>query len=120
MPPDFAAAVSAITYSIARERCAAHVDDPRFPHNRVARAVLAQYAVLPDFLRAGVWCGTLALEVLTIAVAGRPFHALDHERRWRRLERWRRARLAPFRDLVRFFECLVVFGWYDVTSDPDA
>ena len=41
MRPAFAAAVSALVYSIVAERCGDHGDGAAFPHNRIVRAVLA-------------------------------------------------------------------------------
>ena len=113
MGPDFRAAVSALTYSIVAERCGDGSGGPAFPHNRVARAVLAQHAALPDYLRGPLRWLTLGFDASTIPTSGRPFHALDHARRWRQVERWRRSRLGPLRDLVRFYESLAIFGWYD-------
>jgi hypothetical protein len=113
MRPDFAAAVSALVYSVVTERCGARGDAPVFPHNRVVRAVLAQHAALPDYLRLGLAACTLALDASSVPTTGRPFHALEHPQRWRRMERWRGSRLGPLRNLVRFYESLAIFAWYD-------
>jgi hypothetical protein len=113
MVPDFTAAVSALAYSIMAERCGDRGDGLAFPHNRVVRTVLAQHAALPDYLRGPLRWLTLGLDASTIPTTGRPFHALEHARRWRRVERWRASRLGPLRDLVRFYESLAIFGWYD-------
>ena len=113
MRPDFGAAVSALVYSTVAERCGAVADDDVFPHNRVVRGVLAQYGALPDYLRPPLRCGTLLLDASTLPLCGRPFHALEHAERWRRMEGWRASRLSAFRDLLRFYESLAVFGWYE-------
>lgn len=110
---DFTAAVSAITYSIVAERCGDRGDAVVFPHNRVVRTVLAQHAALPDYLRGPLRWLTLGLDLSTLPSTGRRFHALDHDRRWPRIERWRASRLGPLRDLVRFYESLAIFAWYD-------
>ncbi|HWP65417.1 MAG TPA: hypothetical protein VNO26_05840 [Candidatus Limnocylindria bacterium] len=118
MRPDFTAAVSALVYSILTERCGMAPDGSGpFRHNDVVRAVLGQHATLPDHLRQPLRWATLALDASTLVTRGRPFHALEHEQRWPRLERWRRSRLGPVRDLVRFYESLAVFGWYDEQGD---
>jgi len=117
MRPDFAAAVSALVYSIVAERCGDRGDGAVFPHNRVVRTVLAQHAALPDHVRLPLAWLTLALDASTLPTAGRPFHALEHAARWRRIERWRASRLGPLRNLVRFYESLAVFGWYDERGD---
>lgn len=102
----FYRAASAICYSIARERCGA---DIAFPANRVVRFVRAQHARMPDYLRFPLRTLTVLFDLGAIVTSGRRFHRLDHARRWRRIERWRRSRLGPCRDLVRFYEALVVF-----------
>lgn len=121
MRPDFAATVSALVYSIVAERCGdAPGASDRFPHNRVVRSVLAQYAALPDYLRPPLKWATIALDATTLVPGGRPFHALEHAERWRRMERWRASRVSAVRDLLRFYESLAVFGWYeqrDAASD---
>ena len=77
------------------------------------RGVLAQCGALPDYLRPPLRCGTLLLDASTLLLRGRPFHALEHAERWRRMEGWRASRLSAFRDLLRFYESLAVFGWYE-------
>ena len=113
MRPDFASAVSALVYSTITERCGAAADGETFPHNRVVRGVLAQCGALPDHLRPLLAIGTLLLDASTLLRRGRPFHALGHAERWRRMEGWRASRLSAFRDLLRFYESLAVFGWYE-------
>jgi hypothetical protein len=113
MRPDFGAAVSALVYSTITERCGADADGASFPHNRVVRGVLEQYSALPDYLRPPLKWATLALDASTLILRGRPFHALEHAERWRRMESWRASRLSAFRDLLRFYESLAVFGWYE-------
>jgi hypothetical protein len=113
MRPDFGAAVSALVYSTITERCGATADGGSFPHNRIVRGVLAQYGALPDYLRPPLRWATLALDASTLVPTGRPFHALEHPERWRRMESWRASRLSVFRDLLRFYESLAVFGWYE-------
>jgi hypothetical protein len=44
--------------------------------------------------------------------AGKPFHVQDHPARWRQVEAWRRSRLGPCRDLIRFYESMAIFAWF--------
>jgi len=112
MTPSFHAAVSALTYSIVRERCPACRDvSPALP-NRVVRYVLDSHAHLPDFMRWPLRLATVALDGSTLPTTGRPLHLLRHEERWRRIERWRSSRLGLLRSLMRFYEGLAVLGAY--------
>jgi hypothetical protein len=104
--------VSALTYSIIRERCADPPADAGFPHNRVTRFVLEQHARMPDYLRLPLALLTLAFDAWAIPFTGSPFHRLPHERRWRQVLAWKRSSLGVRRDLIRFYESLVIFGWH--------
>jgi len=118
MLPSFPATVSALTYSIIRERCA---DDGRsFPHNRVVRFILEQHGRMPDYLRAPLQLLTLIFDAWALPFAGRPFHRLPHERRWRQVLAWKQSRPGPRRDLMRFYEGLAIFGWHAETEHGDA
>lgn len=112
----FTPTVSALSYSIIRARCgdaSAPADDR---HNRVTRYVLAQHAAMPDYLRLPFAALTVTFGVAAVAFTGRPFHALSHERRWRFVDSWRRMPVSFARDLIRFYESLVVFGWFTLES----
>lgn len=110
--PSFEATVSALTYSIIRARCgdASTIADERY--NRVARFVLARHAGMPDYLRLPFALATVGFGLAAVAFAGRRFHRLPHERRWSVVDRWRALPLGVARDLIRFYESLVVFGWF--------
>lgn len=112
MLPSFTATVSALAYSLIRARCGedATLADER--HNRVARFVLARHAAMPDYLRLPFALLTVVFDAAALLLAGRCFHALPPERRWRVVERWRRLPVGYARDLLRFYESLVVFGWF--------
>ena len=100
--------VSALTYSLIRE----HGGPPHSSlHNQVVRFVLEQHGRAPDYLRVPLLVFTCVFDVASLARAGEPFHRLTPERRGRQLLAWRTARLGVCRDLVRFYETLVVFGW---------
>jgi hypothetical protein len=111
----FEATVAALTASIIQGRCG---DGGPAAGERVTRFVLAQHADMPDYLRLPMRCLVLTFDAWAIPLAGRPFHRLPHERRWKTIERWRGSRLGPRRDLVKFFESLAVFGWFADRHDP--
>lgn len=100
--------VSAVTYSLIVQ----HGGPGYSPaHNRVARFVVEQHGRAPDFLRLGVMLLTWVFDTSPVVLSGRRFHRLPPARRRRLLAAWARAPLGPCRDLVRFYEALVVFGW---------
>jgi hypothetical protein len=100
--------VSALTYSLIREH-----GGPSFSplHNRVVRFVVEQHVRTPDYLRLVLLLATCAFDLCAVVFAGRPFRRLPPERRRRPLVAFAGARIGAFRDLVRFYETLVVFGW---------
>lgn len=116
--PAFPATVSALSYSIIRERC----DGPVVPddrHNRIVRFVLAQHAAMPDYLYLPFAILTLVFDAAALATTGRRFHRLPHGARWRFVTAWQRLPVSFARDLIRFYESLVVFSWFAVESGGD-
>ena len=67
---------------------------------------------MPDYLRLPFAALTVVFGLTAVALTGRTFHALPHERRWRVVEAWRRLPVSFARDLLRFYEGLVVFAWF--------
>lgn len=107
----FQATVSALCYSIIRERCSARAEfDPAC--NRVVDFVLAQHRRMPDFLRLPMTCATIAFGCESWLRGRGRFFRHDHPARWQQIQRWRQSRLGPQRDLIKFYESLAVFGWY--------
>ena len=115
-PNNFHAAVSALCYSLIRERCQ-RSDQTHARHNRVVRFVLGRHAHMQDFLRLPLKCLVLLFDWHPIFRYRRRFHRLDHTARWQHVQRWRNSRLSAMREFVRFFESLVVFGWYSAHDD---
>jgi hypothetical protein len=111
----FETTVSALTDALIREHGG---PDPSPLHDRVVRFVLTQHGRMPDYLRLPLFVLTCIFGWLAVATAGAPFHRLSSERRGRWVRAWRTARLGPCRDLVRFWETLVVFGWTSFRSEP--
>lgn len=103
----FARTVAALVEAVVEERLAP--DARHLPET--TRFVVDQHARMPAHLRAGVRLATLGFGWAAALHGGRPFHGASPAARRACLARWRRARLAPCRDLVRFWESLVVYGW---------
>jgi hypothetical protein len=112
----FEATVSALCYSILQERCRARVDGDDFRHNEVVRFVRAQQRRMPDYLRWPLFILTLVFDWSGCLRGQGRFHRQEHARRWRQIEAWRRSRLGCCRDLVRFYESLVVLCWFSETD----
>ena len=99
--------VSALCYDLARRQ------DPQFlPANDAVRFVLRQHARMPRHLGWGIRAATLLLSASGLLHGGSLYHRLPAERRERILLGWRQAFLQPFRDLIRFYESLVVMALY--------
>jgi hypothetical protein len=116
----FETTVSALSYSIIRERCRASDPAEDHPGNRVVGFVLEQHGRMAAYLRWPLAALTLGFDAWGVIGAGRPFHHQDHAARWRQVESWRASPIGPCRDLVRFYESLVVFGAYSMGRDPSA
>src|SRR5262245_13524487 len=120
----FENAVSALCYSFIAAHFGARGGEPGPRWNRTVRFVLDQHGRMPDYLR-------LPLKVLTLLFvcwSNLPrltsYRSLDPDGRWRRVERMRRSRIGPFRDLIRFYEGLTIFGFHaelgETAAGPDA
>ncbi len=110
----FRSTVSALCYSVLYERCGDHGSDGDFPHNRTVAFVLDQHGRMPEYLRLPFAAVTLAFDASSVLRHGRCFHRLPHTARWKQIEAWRSAALAPCRDLIRFYESFVIFHWHSV------
>jgi choline dehydrogenase-like flavoprotein len=120
MQQAFENAVSALCYAFIRAHFGGRAGAAGPTWNRTVRFVLDQHARMPDYLR-------LPLKILTLLFvrwSGLPhlgsFHHLDAERRWRRIDNMRRSRIGPFRDLIRFYEGLTIYGFHEEVARADA
>ena len=116
----FEGAVSALCYSFIRAHFGARAGAPGPAWNRTVRFVLDQHARMPDYLR-------LPLKVLTLIFvrwSGFPrlgsYRDLDADRRGGRIEGMRRSVLSPFRDLIRFYEGLTIYGFHEELARASA
>jgi len=113
LTPAFENAVSALCYSFIRAHFGRRAGEPGPRWNRTVRFVLDQHARMPDYLRLSLKVLTLLFVYCSSLPRPRSYHALDPEHRWERIERMRRSFLGPFKDLIRFYEGLTVFGFHD-------
>ena len=104
--------VSALVYSLVRDRCADEKHPELFLNNKVVRFVIAQHRRTPDYMRLPLRLITLIFDAWPLPTCGRLFHRLPPENRIRQIERWRASRIGAMRDFIRYYEGLAVFGWY--------
>jgi hypothetical protein len=104
--------VAALVESILCERCGISPESARSETVAVTRFVLDQFRRMPDYLQFPFKCVTLAFGIWPVMFRGRPFHRLPREQRLRYVRTWRCSAWGVRRDLIRFYEAFIVFGWY--------
>jgi hypothetical protein len=126
---NFQATVSAVTASVMQERFGQTDDaergrparpecrrDARAPGlvnpDKVQSFVITQHGQMPDYARMAIWLLSLLLDASPLINFEKPFHMLSHEKRWRHALSWKQSPIALCRDLIRFYETLIVFAWY--------
>lgn len=107
----FTATVSALCYSLVRERCLAGQPTPLFESNDAVHFVLRQQARMPDFLSFPFVVLTLMFACESVSRSGKLFHRQSPEQRWQQILSWKNSRLGFRRDFVRFYESLAVLSW---------
>jgi hypothetical protein len=81
-------------------------------YDDVTEFVLEQLRKMPVFLSRPILLATAFFGVSRLFVEGSLFYKRTQEQRRAQVERWRRSRFGPSRDLVRFYTCLVVLALY--------
>lgn len=125
MKPGFVNTVSALCYSMLNEQRKPAVGDAcDLSPNVVVNFVLDQHGRMPDYLRLPFLLFTVLFDLAGVVQRGTLFHRMEHSDRQRQIEAWRNSRFSLARDLIRFYESLVVFCWYSMlnarleTPDP--
>jgi len=103
--------ISALTYDLAAVYGGAA--QQLYPaRNDVVLFVLRQMDRMPSFLAVGIRAATLAFGSSRLLIEGNVFHRRTASRRRAQLDAWRRSRLGPCRDLMKFYTSLVVLALY--------
>ena len=102
---------SALCYSIIQQCCQSADSPNHFPHNDIVRFVLQQHNRMPDYLRFPIFLLTLFFNFWGLIAGGSPFYRQPHKMRWDQVCAWKNAPISICRDLIRFYESLVVLGW---------
>jgi choline dehydrogenase-like flavoprotein len=109
----FEGAVSALCYAFIRAHFGERAGEPGPQWNNTVRFVLAQHARMPDYLRVPFQ----ALTLLFVHWSGFPhlgsYRNLDPGQRWTRIACMRCSVFGPFRDLIRLYEGLAIFGFHE-------
>lgn len=107
---------SALCYSIIDQRCEPANSTLTFHHNEVVRFVLQQHSRMSDFLQLPIVVLTLIFDMWGIVQGGALFHRSPPLVRWLQIQSWRRSPIVFCRDLIRFYESLVLFSYYTSTT----
>jgi hypothetical protein len=119
MKATFERTVATLCESIVRERCTIPAEAHEGTRRAVARFLLRTHGSMPDYLRLPLTMLTLTFDYSSLASTGRPFHRLPHERRARQIRAWKNSTFGVRRDLIKFYETLVIFGWYSELYGAD-
>jgi hypothetical protein len=81
-------------------------------YNDVVRFVMAQLDRMPSFLALAIRLATAGFGCSRLLTDGSLFHRRDAQRRRAQLDAWKRSRLGPCQDLMKFYSSLVVLAVY--------
>jgi len=102
----FEAVVSAVCYSICREKSAESGLFPA-PYNDITRFTLRQFDRMAKYISIPLFVLTLLIDLSAFLFLGGFFHSQTPEVRGKVIRRLRTSSLGVFRDFVRFYESLV-------------
>ncbi|WP_413163665.1 hypothetical protein ACL6C3_29760 [Capilliphycus salinus ALCB114379] len=107
----FTNTASALCYSIIQQCCEPTDSPHHFPHNDIVRFVLEQHRRMPDYLRFPILFLTLLFNFSGIIRGGSLFYRQSPKMRLDQISAWKNAPISICRDLIRFYESLVVLCW---------
>ncbi len=107
----FTNTVSALCYSLIDYRFQACSTPLYFPHNSVVQFVLEQQNRMPDYLQFPLCFLTLIFEIWGLFRRGSLFHCQPPSVRQLEIQAWKNSPFQICRDLMRFYESLVVLYW---------
>ena len=111
MPGFLDKTISALCYELA----AAHGGVAREPfpaYNDVVRFVVEQIGRMPEFLGLAIRIATAGFGASRLLTEFSFFHRREPGRRRAQVDAWKRSRLAPCQDLMKFYSSLVVLALY--------
>jgi hypothetical protein len=112
LPSLFHSTVSALCYEIADSHAEGDGAPLLPPYNDIVRFVIRQHRNMPLILGRAIQLATLLFAVTALARHGALFHRLPPPRRRVQVAAWTVSRLAPCRDLLKFYSSLVILALY--------
>lgn len=108
--------IAALCGDLAAERDHCAVGCSVASYDDVKGFVLEELRKMPPFLRQPIMLATVFFGVSRLLIEGSVFHKRPQERRHWQMERWRRSKFGPSRDLMKFYTSLVVLALYSGSS----
>mgnify|MGYP005839396561 CR=1 FL=1 len=109
-PNSFKPTVEAIATIVAKHRL--ELDPSDLPG--LVDFLLGQYQRMPDYLQLPLELLTLIFNWCGLFYGGKVFIHGSDRAQWQQVQAWQKSRFAPSRDLIRFYESLVVFYRYEI------
>ena len=107
----FTTTVSALCYSLIDYRFKDSPIIQYFPHNSAVNFVIEQQNRMPDYLQFPLFILTLIFDIWGLLRTGLFFHSQSPSMRQQQIQAWKNSRFQICRDLIRFYESLVVLYW---------
>lgn len=107
----FTTTVSALCYSLIDYRFKDDSIPEHFPHNSIVNFVIEQQNRMPDYLRLPLLILTLIFDIWGLLRTGSLFHSQSPSGRQQLIQAWKNSPFQICRDLMRFYESLVVLYW---------
>ncbi|MBE9142419.1 hypothetical protein [Planktothrix mougeotii] len=107
----FVNTVSALCYSLIDQRFPSDCTPLKFPHNSVVKFVLEEQNRMPDYLQFPLFLLTLIFDFWGLLRRGSFFHCQSPSSRQLQVKAWKNSPFQVCRDVMRFYESLVVLYW---------
>lgn len=107
----FTTTVSALCYSLIDYRFKNSLIIQHFPNNSAVNFVIEQQKRMPDYLRLPLLILTLIFDIWGLLRTGLFFHSQSPSVRQQLIQAWKKSPWQICRDLIRFYESLVVLYW---------
>ncbi|WRH68760.1 MAG: hypothetical protein RSE13_11825 [Planktothrix sp. GU0601_MAG3] len=107
----FTTTVSALCYSLIDYRFKDSPIPQYFPNNSVVNFVIEQQNKMPDYLQFPLFILTLIFDIWGLLCTGSFFHSQSPSVRQQQIQAWKNSPLQICRDLIKFYESLVVLYW---------
>ncbi|MEB3340310.1 hypothetical protein [Okeania sp.] len=114
---NFEPTISALCYTFINKHSEKHQPLLHFPNNQVVEFVSSQYRNMPDYLKLPLFILTAIFDFCSIIRRGKRFHQLPPTIRVNQIATWKMSPLRVCRDLIRFYESLTIFSYYQIINN---